>query len=104
MAAHGGFDVVGLIDRHPRTAEREAAARGIRRWHCGDDLSSVPWLDQVDAIVVATTPFTHYQVIRSALERGKHVLTEKPFAMTVAEGENLVALAKERGVVLGVVH
>jgi scyllo-inositol 2-dehydrogenase (NADP+) len=104
MAAHGGFDVVGLIDRNHGTAEREAAARGIRRWHCGDSLASVPWLDEVDAIVVATTPFTHYQVIRSALERGKHVLTEKPFAMTVAEGERLVALAKERHLVLGVVH
>jgi scyllo-inositol 2-dehydrogenase (NADP+) len=104
MASHGGFDVVGLIDRHPGTAKREAAARGIPNWHCSDDFAAAPWLDEVDAIVVATTPFTHYQVIKAALERGKHVLTEKPFAMTVPEGECLVALAKERERVLGIVH
>jgi predicted dehydrogenase len=104
MRAHGGFDIVGLVDRHAGRAEREANRRGLRRFHCGSDIASVPWLDEIDAIVVATPPFAHYEIIRSALERGKHVLTEKPFAMTVAEGERLVALAKERQRVLGIVH
>ncbi len=104
MSSHGGFEVVGLVDRHPGTAEREAARRGCRRSYCGDDVSKVPWLDEVDAIVVATTPFTHHQVIRAALECGKHVLTEKPFAMTVEQGEDLVATAARRQRQLAVVH
>lgn len=104
MAAHGGFDVIGLIDRHPGTAREWAAKRGIPRFHCGDDITAVPWLNEVDALVVATTPFTHYQIIRSALELGKHVLTEKPFTMSVDEGEALVALARERQRVLAIVH
>jgi scyllo-inositol 2-dehydrogenase (NADP+) len=104
LRAHGGFELVGLIDRHPGTAEREAARHGVQRHHCGSDLSSVPWLDEVDAIVVATTPFTHHQLIRTALERGKHVLTEKPFAMTVPEGEDLVARARDSKRVLAIVH
>ncbi|HEX6050302.1 MAG TPA: Gfo/Idh/MocA family oxidoreductase [Gemmatimonadaceae bacterium] len=104
MVAHGGFDIVGLIDRHPGTAQREAKARGLRRHHCGSDIAQVPWLDEVDAIVVATAPFAHYEIIRSALECGKHVLTEKPFTMTVDEGECLVRLARERQRVLGIVH
>ena len=104
MKAHGGFDVVGLVDRHTGRAEQEAKSRGLRRSHCGSDIASVPWLDEVDAIVVATPPFAHYEIIKSALERDKHVLTEKPFAMTVAEGESLVALAKARRRVLGIVH
>jgi predicted dehydrogenase len=104
MSHHGGFDIVGLVDRHPGTAERAAAERGLRRFYCGDDLAAVPWLDDVDAIVVATTPFTHYEVIRSALRCGKHVLTEKPFAMTVQEGEDLVRLAGETRRVLAIVH
>jgi predicted dehydrogenase len=33
-----------------------------------DDVSAVPWLDEVDAVVVATTPFTHAQIISSAIE------------------------------------
>ena len=104
MTRHGGFDIVGLIDRHPGTAERAAAAAGYRRFHCGDDIASVPWLDEIDAVVVATTPFTHYQAIRTALQCGKHVLTEKPFAMTVDEGCRLVTAANEAGRVLAIVH
>ena len=104
MKAHGGFDVVGLIDRHAGTAEREATRRGIRRWQCCDTLAQVPWLDEIDAIVVATPPFAHYDIIKSALERGKHVLTEKPFAMTVSQGEELVALAKAQRRTLAIVH
>ena len=40
----------------------------------------------------------------AALQLGKHVLTEKPFAMTVAEGEELVALSESAGRVLAIVH
>src|SRR4030095_13481427 len=76
MKAHGGFDVVGLVDRHAGRAEREAQSHGLRRFHCGSDIASVPWLDEVEALVVATPPFAHFEIIRSALERGKHVLTE----------------------------
>ena len=104
MTAHGGFDIVGLIDRHAGTAEREAKARNIRRFHTCDTLGAVPWLDEIDALVVATPPFAHFDLIKAALERGKHVLTEKPFAMTVAQGEELVRLSKQQGRVLGIVH
>ena len=72
--AHGGFDVVGLIDRHAGTAEREAKQRGIRRFQCCASLDAVPWLDEIDALVVATPPFAHYELVKSALERGKHLM------------------------------
>ena len=104
MKAHGGFDVVGVIDRHPGTAERVARERGIPRFHVGDDLLGVPWLDEVEALVVATAPFTHYSLISAALHAGKHVLTEKPFVMTIGEGEALVNLAGRQQLVLGIVH
>ncbi len=104
MARHGGFEVVGLIDRHPGTAERAAAAHRCGRSHHGDDLEAVPWLDEVDAVVVATSPFTHHRLIQAALRRGKHVLTEKPFAMSVAEGEELVAASRQAQRVLAIVH
>jgi predicted dehydrogenase len=104
MRRHGGFDIIGLIDRHAATAQRLAAEGGYRRFHCGDDLAAVPWLDEVDAVVVATTPFTHYQAIRTALTSGKHVLTEKPFAMTVSEGQELAVIAKQTPQVLAIIH
>jgi scyllo-inositol 2-dehydrogenase (NADP+) len=104
MRGHKGFDIVGLVDRHPDTARLVAQEHNCRRFHCGDDIRTVPWLDEIDAVVIATSPFTHYGLIRAALESGKHVLTEKPFAMTVAEGEELVALAESTRRVLAIVH
>ena len=60
--------------------------------------------DAVDAVVIATPVFTHHALARQALERGKHVLVEKPMTRTVKEGEDLVALAEKKGLVLMVDH
>lgn len=59
---------------------------------------------QIDAVVLATPAGTHYEMTRTALQHGKHVLVEKPLALTVAEGEELVALAKTSGLTLMVDH
>ena len=56
--------------------------------------------DAVDAVVVATPVPTHFELARRALEAGKHVLVEKPPALTGAEAEELVAAAEEQGRVL----
>jgi len=58
----------------------------------------------IDAVVVATPVFTHYPLVRQALQEGKHVLVEKPLARTVAEGEELRELAEKKGLVLMVDH
>ncbi len=56
--------------------------------------------ESLDAVVIATPVPTHYQLARSALAARKHVLVEKPPAMTAAEMDELVALATEQGRVL----
>ena len=104
MERSADFEVVGVIDRSPGRA-REVMSQGGYR-HCAEtsDLTRVEWLKDVDIITVATAPMSHYSIIRQALELGKHVLTEKPFTMTVAEGEELVELAKARDLRLAIVH
>jgi predicted dehydrogenase len=54
----------------------------------------------LDAVVVATPVPTHFELARRALEAGKHVLVEKPPAMTESEMDQLVSLAGERELVL----
>ena len=54
----------------------------------------------LDAVVIATPVPTHYELAKQALEAGKHVLVEKPPAMRAAEMDELVGLARERGLVL----
>jgi predicted dehydrogenase len=55
---------------------------------------------ELDAVVVATPVPTHFELARRALQSGKHVLVEKPPAMTGGEMDELVALASERDLVL----
>jgi predicted dehydrogenase len=57
-----------------------------------------------DAVVVVTPTKTHFNIVRDALSAGKHVLCEKPLCTDVAEGEQLIALAKSKGLVLMVGH
>ena len=56
--------------------------------------------DSLEAVVVATPVVTHADLARRALEAGKHVLVEKPPALTAGEAEDLVAAAEEHGRVL----
>src|SRR6266571_2547981 len=49
----------------------------------------------VDGVVIATPVQTHYQLAKEALSHGKHVLVEKPLTASVAEAEELVALAEK---------
>lgn len=104
MKRNRAFEVVGVIDRHPGRAHQIMLKNGYRYSSESADLTQVDWLEGVAAVTIATSPMSHYALIRQALELGKHVLTEKPFTMTVAEGEELVALAKARKRRLGVVH
>ena len=58
----------------------------------------------LDAVAIATPPSTHFDLAREALNRGLHVLVEKPLTLTSREAEQLVQLAEERDRVLMVGH
>ena len=58
----------------------------------------------INAVVIATPVFTHFELAKKALENGKHVLIEKPLASTVAESEELINLAERNGLTLMVDH
>ena len=55
---------------------------------------------EVTAVAIATPAATHFDLVRAALEAGKHVLVEKPLTPSVAEGQKLAALARRCGLVL----
>lgn len=60
--------------------------------------------DSIDAVVVATPTVTHNAIVKSALERRKHVLVEKPVTTNSQEADALAKLAEETGRVLMVGH
>ncbi len=60
--------------------------------------------ENVRAVVVATPAVTHFKIAKAALEAGKDVLVEKPLTCSVEDSEALVALARERDLILMVGH
>ena len=85
-----------------------SAERVARLRHSFPEVAAFPTLDDalddVDALVVATPPSTHAQLAIRAMEAGKQVLVEKPFATSVAEAEAMSACAERNDVVLMVGH
>jgi predicted dehydrogenase len=91
-------DLVWLCDvsagRRERFAGRFPGAR------MASDFEDLLADDDLDAVVIATPVITHFELAKRALEAGKHVLVEKPPALTAVEAEELVATAEEQERVL----
>lgn len=60
--------------------------------------------DDTDAVVIATPVHTHYSLAKKALNAGKHVMVEKPLTSQILQAQELVALAKSKGLTLMVGH
>lgn len=58
----------------------------------------------IDAVVIATSVFSHFPLAKKALNAGKHVLIEKPMTASVAEADELIELAASKGLTLMVDH
>ncbi|HEU4764408.1 MAG TPA: Gfo/Idh/MocA family oxidoreductase [Candidatus Eisenbacteria bacterium] len=102
FAQNPEFRIVGIASGHLETARAAAEAHGVP--YATDDWKKM--LDEVEAELVSiVTPVDlHYPIARAALERKRHVLCEKPFAMNTAQAKELASLAKAQGVVNVVNH
>ena len=91
-------DLAWLCDLSDEQRERFAARYPEAR--LTGDFDEMLADDALDAVIVATPVITHAELAKRALEAGKHVLVEKPPALTGAEVEDLLATAEEQGRVL----
>lgn len=94
-------EIVGIVDPHPDRAAALAGRFGIP--NASSDLDA-PWLAGVDAAVVGVPPLAHADVVETLLDRGIHVLCEKPLAWPPERAWSLVERAATAGLVLGVVQ
>jgi len=102
LAETDGLELVAIADARPD--RREAASRRHRGVRTCDDAERLIARDDVHAIVIATPLETHYPFAKAAIERGKHVLVEKPFVGSKAHAEALGELAEQHDVRLMVDH
>lgn len=84
----------GICSRKEETGKAMAEQFGIEKVYTS--LDAVLADPEVDFVYVASPNAIHYSQTKAALLAGKHVICEKPFAPTVAEAEELIALAKEK--------
>jgi predicted dehydrogenase len=92
------FEFVGLHDADPARAAAVAAEIGCAA------LSAEAVIDAAEAVIVATPTAFHHGLAHAALSAGRHLMVEKPIAATLAQADELVALAKAKGVILQVGH
>jgi len=90
--------VVAACDRDVDALDR--IARRYPSLETTTDLDALLRDDSIDAVVIATPVSTHHSLASAALRSGKHVLVEKPLAASAYEALELVALARERDLVL----
>jgi len=92
LAAHPGFDLLAVVERSERRMHLDYP--GIQSYPTVEQLLADP---AVELVVVNTPNDTHVDLACRALHAGKHVLLEKPVATSVAQLEELLALAHQVG-------
>ena len=99
VSAVPGLTLRAFVERSSDAAAKAYPATTTYR--SLEDLLSDP---AIQLVVVATPNATHFPLAKQALEAGKHVVVDKPFAETSAQAEELIALARRKGLVLAPFH
>jgi predicted dehydrogenase len=98
-ASLAGVDLVGVFDPQSAAAHALAEAVGVRAFATVEELLAV-----VDVVTVASPAMHHAQGVIAALKAGRHVYVEKPLAVTLADADQILALAAKAGLVVAVGH
>ncbi len=99
LAAAGVVEFVGVFDRDKGLCGTIAEKHGVPAFASEDAAA-----DAADALSIVTPTESHFALAKMLLERGKHVLVEKPMTNTGEEAATLVSLARERDCILQVGH
>ena len=99
---HPDAQLVAFFSNTPERAEQMRADHGAER--ASSDLAETVGADDIDAVYVASTVARHAPETIEAVHAGRHVIVEKPMALSVEAGERMIAAAEEAGVRLTVAY
>jgi predicted dehydrogenase len=97
-AGLGGYRIVACADLDPERARLKAEKHAIARAGSPDDLFADP---EIDLILNLTPPAAHAAIGLAALEAGKHLYSEKPLAVELADARRLLDIARRNGKLVG---
>lgn len=93
----GNIEVVALAEYSDDAAKSKAEVLGIDQYY--GDYRGLLRNKEIQSVHICSPNYLHYEMAKAALEAGKHVVCEKPLAVSVAEAEELVELAEKSGLV-----
>jgi predicted dehydrogenase len=96
---HPEVELIGVYDRNQDHAQAVAAELQVPAF---DDLGSL--MNDVDAVSIAASTKAHYEIAKFCLQKGKHVLIEKPVTETVAQAQELIEAAQAKNLIIQVGH
>ena len=94
-----GVDFRGFFDADKARADTVASELGVRAHDSPEHL-----IAECEALTIVVPTPAHYDVAKTALEAGKHLLIEKPITTTLAQADELIAIAKKGGVLIQTGH
>ena len=97
-----GAEIVSVASAHLENAER--VARDFNIAHFTDDWRETAGHEAIDLICITTPPVFHREMTLFALERGKHILCEKPMAMNAEEAREMLEKSKEKNTLCLIDH
>ena len=101
VAKTTGFSFVAAADLRQEAREQYGAEFGIQTF---DSVAAMCELNDIDAVYVATPNLFHAEHAIAALEHGKHVMVEKPMALTLEDCDRMIAAAEKNRLKLMVAH
>ena len=99
LHVHPGFRVIKVLERKGETSKEFFPKAEVVR-----DLESIINDPKIHLVVIATPNDLHYPMVKSCLQKGKHVVIEKPFTLTSKEADELVSLADKKKLKIFVYH
>jgi predicted dehydrogenase len=99
LARAGGIELTGVFDTSRETAQKVAEKHRARIFNSLAEAAAAS-----DALSIVTPTTTHYELAKTLLQQGKHVLVEKPMTDNAAQAGELVELARQHRCVLQVGH
>jgi predicted dehydrogenase len=92
------LDIVACADLDVERAKAKAEEFGVPKAYTVDELLADP---EIQIVINLTIPAAHADIHLRALEAGKHTYGEKPLAVSLEDGQKILALAKEKGLLVG---
>lgn len=86
------YELAGFYDPNQKNAQKVAREFGYTSFSSIEEL-----IDAVDVVDIVTPTLSHFDCAKKALGKGKHIFVEKPIANTVAEANEIIALAEKHG-------